>query len=101
ALFDRCVADVSWSTFDVTSRTFDELTARELHDTCGCGATCSWSRRVCVYPDVDGRDTEPGTVHRWIDRHGSIATGSPPAWYERLGFMIDGPEFVEDGIPPF
>jgi ElaA protein len=100
------------------------------------------------YPDLDGRDVEPGTVHvvlreghdvvgyaRVVDevsewRIGRVVLApdgrgrgladllmttslescpgrdvvldaqSPLAdWYARLGFTVDGDEFVEDGIP--
>ena len=27
----------------------------------------------CAYPELDGRDTEPGTVHVWAERDGEIA----------------------------
>jgi ElaA protein len=102
----------------------------------------------CPYPDLDGRDDEPGTRHVVLDDDGEVlgyarvlddgdswrigrvvlakaARGrgladavmetalqlskgrdvvldaqSPLAgWYARFGFAVDGPEFVEDGIP--
>ena len=106
----------------------------------------------CAYPDLDGRDTEPTTEHRWVHeagdpaavlaylrvlsegtfrRIGRVATAGPArgrglagmlmaevlgdhgrgrtlvldaqshlaGWYVRHGFVVDGPEFVEDGIP--
>ena len=102
----------------------------------------------CAYPELDGRDTEPGTWHVWrsVDadpvaylrilddgaagvRIGRVVTAarhrgnglaamlmrqavdlvrSRPArldaqtpvagFYERYGFKVVGPEFVEDGI---
>src|SRR5215468_9578558 len=27
----------------------------------------------CAYPELDGRDAEPGTVHVWAERDGEIA----------------------------
>ena len=102
----------------------------------------------CPYPELDGRDLEPSTVHVWtaddagptaylrvlddgdVARIGRVCTradarGSGMAaqlmkaalartsgrtvvldaqsylagWYARFGFVADGPEFVEDGIP--
>lgn len=106
----------------------------------------------CIYPDLDGRDVEPGTQHRWIadpddgsrvlaylrvlddgtqrrigrvvtapdargrglagllvrdvvdDLGGSVelvlhAQSHLAAWYGRHGFVRDGADFVEDGIP--
>ena len=104
----------------------------------------------CPYPELDGRDVEPGTEHVWLasgdvpvaaylrvlsepdgsrrigrvvtapaargaglgavlvadvlDRHGDAplvldAQAHLQGWYARFGFGVDGPEFVEDGIP--
>ena len=103
----------------------------------------------CPYPDLDGRDLEPGTRHvvledddgrvigyarvlddgdvwrigrvllapdargrGWADpvmttaldacagRDVVLDAQSPlVAWYASLGFAVDGPEFLEDGIP--
>jgi ElaA protein len=102
----------------------------------------------CSYPELDGRDTEPGTVHVWAERDGEVAgyvrilddggelrigrvvtaqsarsgglggqlmqralevVGDRPSvldaqshltrFYERFGYVADGPGFVEDGIP--
>ncbi|GAA4621605.1 GNAT family N-acetyltransferase [Actinoallomurus vinaceus] len=103
----------------------------------------------CPYPELDGRDTEPGTRHVWLSgdsggptaylrvlddpdgaRIGRVVT-APHArggglgarlmeaaleaigdrtvrldaqthvagFYARYGFVVDGPEYVEDGIP--
>ncbi len=106
----------------------------------------------CPYPDLDGRDTEPGTRHVLLSAPGGALVGcarvlddaawrigrvvlapavrgrgladelmraaladcgrrdagrdvvlsaqTPLArWYATHGFAIDGPEFLEDGIP--
>lgn len=103
----------------------------------------------CLYPDLDGRDLEVGTVQWWAEvdggdvvatlrvldegdgtaRIGRVATAATArgrgiaealvraatqdatgdvvldaqshleGWYARLGFVRDGDEFVEDGIP--
>ena len=133
---------------DVTSRTFDDLSTRELHDILRLRSDVFVVEQAGVYSDVDGRDIEPDTSHHWIERDGTTAAylrvlrdndrtpkigrvlTAPDArgdglaaalvrtvaagidgpvvldaqthlagWYERLGFTIDGPEFVEDGIP--
>jgi ElaA protein len=100
----------------------------------------------CPYPELDGRDTEPETLHLWSDdggvvlgylrlladpegarigrvcvamegrgrgiaedlMHAAVARCAGPVvldaqahlsgWYERLGFVVAGPRFVEDGI---
>jgi ElaA protein len=101
----------------------------------------------CPYPELDGRDLEPGTRHVWVEvdatpvgylrvledgelakvgrvvvtpshrgtgvsdllmrtalevigeRRARLDAQSPLArWYSGFGFVVDGPEFVEDGI---
>lgn len=101
----------------------------------------------CPYPELDGRDLEPGTRHFWVEaddgilgylrmlddggearigrvcvhpahRGGGLANrlmnaaldevGDRPSvldaqtyvsgWYERFGYRVAGPEFLEDGI---
>jgi ElaA protein len=101
----------------------------------------------CAYPELDGRDTDPDTLHVWVEdagtvlgylrlladpegarigrvcvalegrgrgiaedlMHAALARCTGPVvldaqahlsgWYERLGFVVTGPRFVEDGIP--
>jgi ElaA protein len=103
--------------------------------------------QACAYPELDGRDLEPGARQLWVEasgevvatlrvlddgdalRVGRVATAAAArsaghaarlmaraielaggravvldaqshlqAWYERLGFVVNGDEFVEDGI---
>jgi len=103
----------------------------------------------CAYPELDGHDLDPATVHMWATDSGQVVAylrllaepdsvrrigrvcvaaehrGSGLAgrlvtealrlsaafpvvlnaqshltgWYERLGFAVSGPEFIDDGIP--
>ena len=136
---------------NVTSKRFDELSTTELYELLRLRCDVFVVEQACAYPELDGRDTEPGTVHHWIadardpseivaylrtltEPDGSIRIGrvatAPSArghglaarlvehvgtnsdgpivlaaqshlaeWYERLGYVVDGDEFVEDGIP--
>jgi ElaA protein len=133
---------------EVTSRAFADLTATELHDILRLRGDVFVVEQACVYPDIDGRDTEPTTMHHWISVEHTVAayartltdpdgatrigrvvtdprfrrdglaarlvntiveTSSSPLlldaqsylveWYERIGFSVAGPEFIEDGIP--
>ena len=140
----------------VISKPFDQLTTSELYDLLRLRSDVFVVEQACAYPDLDGRDTEPGTVHHWIagdgigggdgelpvlaylralaEPDGSTRVGrvvtAPAArgrglaavlvghvtataagpivldaqsylvkWYERFGYRVAGPEFVEDGIP--
>ncbi len=127
---------------------FDELEARTAYDVWRLRQDVFVVEQSCPYPDLDGRDPEPGTRHvllttddglggylRLLDdgdelRIGRVVLGrgargqgladalmtaalaecsdrpvvldaqSPlRAWYEGFGFEVDGPEFLEDGIP--
>ncbi|MEU4688033.1 GNAT family N-acetyltransferase [Actinoplanes sp. NPDC023714] len=46
----------------------------------------------CAYPDPDGRDTEPGTRHIWIERDGEIRAYlrvlAEPGGVERIGRVV-------------
>ena len=134
---------------EVVSRRFADLTTGELYDLLRLRCDVFVVEQSCAYPELDGRDTETGTVHHWVvgddgrlqaclrtlaEPDGSVRIGrvatAPEArgrgiatdlmtsvlatidgavvldaqtylvgWYASLGFRVDGPEFVEDGIP--
>ena len=128
---------------------FADLDARTAYDVWRLRQDVFVVEQACPYPDLDGRDPEPGTRHvllttadgtlagylRLLDDGGVARIGrvvlaatargqgladglvraalavcgdrsvvldaqSPlRAWYEGFGFEVDGPEFLEDGIP--
>ncbi len=131
---------------------FAELTATDVYDVARLRQDVFVVEQECPYPDLDGRDTEPGTAHvllrdagvllgyvRVLDDGGELRIGrvvlaragrgrglaeglmraaldhcaavAPSAdvvldaqtplagWYADLGFIADGEEFLEDGIP--
>ena len=142
---------VTEQTAPIVSKRFDELTTGELYELLRLRCDVFVVEQECAYPDLDGRDCEPGTTHHWIvdrldpssiaaylrtliEADGSVRIGrvatAPAArgrglaaqlvahlgavtegpivldaqshlveWYERLGYVVDGAEFVEDGIP--
>ena len=133
----------------VRSADFDSLSPSLLYALLRLRVDVFVVEQACAYPELDGRDTEPGAVHLWVGdapeiagylrllveadgarRIGRVCTapgsrgtgiaaalvaealrlsaGAPVvldaqtylrAWYERFGFAVSGPEFVEDGIP--
>lgn len=131
----------------VRAATFNELTTTEFHDLVKLRIDVFVVEQECAYPELDGRDTEPGTRHLWIAmrgemvatlrilddgdelRIGRVATGKNfrhkghaanlmryaltlapgpfvldaqshlSQWYEQFGFIRDGHDFLEDGIP--
>src|SRR5690606_32451433 len=46
---------------------FAELTARQLHDLLRLRVDVFVVEQECAYPELDGRDTEPGTQHLWAE----------------------------------
>lgn len=133
---------------EVRAAGVDELAPRQLHELLRLRVDVFVVEQDCAYPELDGRDIEPGAVHLWVEgedgsvaavarllddgderRIGRIATRaehrgaglaarliaaavdrSPGPWvldaqahlcewYARFGFVADGGEFLEDGIP--
>lgn len=86
----------------VTSKAFSQLTATELHDILRLRGDVFVVEQACVYADVDGRDTESGTLHHWIERHGSMAayarTLSEPAAATRVGRVVTAPGSRSEGL---
>lgn len=128
---------------------FAQLDARTAYDVWRLRQEVFVVEQACPYPDLDGRDTEPGTRHvllrdgtgtllgcaRVLDdgdcwRVGRVllarsvrgrgladpllratlaecpgrdvvldAQAPLAGWYASYGFEVDGPDFVEDGIP--
>jgi len=63
---------------DVTSRQFNELDSGSLYSLLRLRVDVFVVQQQCPYPDLDGRDTEPGTEHTWIE------DSSGPAAYLRI-----------------
>lgn len=132
----------------VTVLTFDELGARAAYDVWRLRQDVFVVEQQCPYPDLDGRDVEPGTRHLLLSEGGNLVgylrilddgdvarigrvvlvadargrglaeplmtaaldtIGARPSvldaqsplqrWYAGFGYVLDGPEFLEDGIP--
>jgi len=131
-----------------TALGFDDLDARTAYEIWRLRQDVFIIEQACPYPDLDGRDLEPGTRHvvlredgallgcaRVLDdgevwRIGRVVLAAPArgrgladvlmeatleevrgrdvvldaqsplaGWYERFGFTVTGPEFLDDGIP--
>lgn len=135
----------------VRSALFAELTGTQLYGILKLRTDVFVVEQHCAYPELDGRDAEPATIHLWIadDRDGAVAacarlltetdgnrrigrvatradrrgaglagtlltaaldlcTGAEvvlsaqahlTAFYGRYGFVVAGPEYMDDGIP--
>ncbi|MGC9666550.1 GNAT family N-acetyltransferase [Planosporangium sp. 12N6] len=53
---------------------FAELDAATLYALLRLRVDVFVVEQKCPYPDVDGRDLEPGTVHLWVDHDGTAAS---------------------------
>lgn len=127
---------------------FDDLDPRTAYDVWRLRQDVFVVEQACAYPDLDGRDTEPGTRHvlgrldgavagylrvlddgsvsrvgrvvlarsargrgladplmraalEVIGERASVLDAQAPlaGWYAGFGYVVDGPEFLEDGIP--
>ena len=52
---------------------FAELTPFEVYALCRLRVDVFVVEQECPYPELDGRDLEPATVHLWFERAGEIA----------------------------
>jgi len=130
--------------------TFAELDAATLYALLRLRVDVFVVEQHCAYPEIDGRDTEPGALHVWladepshplgylrilsdpggVARIGRVAVAHPARgaglaqrlmraaldhigqrtcvldaqaglvdFYADFGFVVTGPEYLEDGIP--
>jgi ElaA protein len=56
------------------SARFHELRPRELYGLLRLRVDVFVVEQACAYPELDGRDTEPGTVHVWHELDGEVAS---------------------------
>jgi ElaA protein len=79
----------------VASAGFDGLTTRRLHDILRLRCDVFVVEQACAYPELDGRDVEPGTGHHWIDVDGELAcylrTLAEPDGATRIGRVVTAP----------
>jgi ElaA protein len=51
---------------------FAELTPFEVYGLCRLRVDVFVVEQECPYPELDGRDLEPATVHLWFERDGQV-----------------------------
>lgn len=133
---------------DISVHAFAELSVEAAYAVWRLRQDAFIVEQECPYPDLDGRDDEPGTRHLLLREDGRLlgyarvlddgaewrigrvvlaragrgrgladslvhaalaccqgrdvvldAQSPLAAWYLTHGFAVDGPEFLEDGIP--
>lgn len=71
----------------IVSKRFDELTTTELYELLRLRCDVFVVEQSCAYPELDGRDREPGTAHHWIS---DPARGAGISAYLRTLTEADG-----------
>ncbi|MBE1488096.1 GNAT family N-acetyltransferase [Plantactinospora soyae] len=73
---------------------FADLDARTLYDLLKLRVDVFVVEQECAYPELDGRDVEPGTRHLWLSRDGVpiayLRLLSDPDGVERIGRVAVG-----------
>lgn len=72
----------------IVDRLFHELSVGELHGILRLRAEVFVVEQNCVYLDVDGRDSEPGTRHMWVPVAALHAGGSPTTESQAIGAYL-------------
>lgn len=80
---------------ELFDRPFADLSPRELHDILRLRVDVFVVEQDCPYPEIDGRDVEPGTRHVWLGEPG----GAPAAYvrllddtaHRRIGRVVTAP----------
>jgi ElaA protein len=57
---------------ELRSATFRDLDTTTLYGILKLRSDVFVVEQQCAYPDLDGRDTEPGTRHVWVERDGEV-----------------------------
>ncbi|MEU1756560.1 GNAT family N-acetyltransferase [Micromonospora matsumotoense] len=78
-------------TVDVHVATFAELDARTFHDLLRLRIDVFVVEQRCPYPELDGRDVEPGTRHLWLTHDGDLP---------RDGILPRDGDVPRDGVLP-
>ncbi|OKI65965.1 GNAT family N-acetyltransferase [Micromonospora sp. CB01531] len=74
---------------------FAELAARTFHDLLRLRIDVFVVEQKCPYPELDGRDVEPGTRHLWLTRGGVVVAYlrilADPDGVARIGRVVVAP----------
>ncbi|SCG76997.1 GNAT family N-acetyltransferase [Micromonospora humi] len=74
---------------------FAELDARTFHDLLRLRIDVFVVEQSCPYPELDGRDVEPGTRHLWLTRDGDVVAYlrilADPGDVARIGRVVVAP----------
>ncbi len=81
---------------------FAELDARTFHDLLRLRIDVFVVEQSCPYPELDGRDVEPGTRHLWLTRDGAVVAYlrilADPGGVARIGRVVVAPAARGTGL---
>ncbi|WDZ87647.1 GNAT family N-acetyltransferase [Micromonospora cathayae] len=82
-------------TTDLRVASFADLDARTFHDLLRLRIDVFVVEQNCPYPELDGRDVEPGTRHLWLAENGTpvayLRILADPGGVERIGRVVVAP----------
>ncbi|MGC4805563.1 GNAT family N-acetyltransferase [Micromonospora sp. DT233] len=80
---------------------FTELDAHTFHDLLRLRIDVFVVEQACAYPELDGRDVEPGTRHLWLTRDGVVLAYlrilAEPGGVARIGRVVVAPHARGEG----
>ncbi|NGM11670.1 GNAT family N-acetyltransferase [Verrucosispora sp. WMMA2044] len=83
------------------SASFAELDTHTFHDLVRLRVDVFVVEQECAYPELDGRDVEPGTRHLWLTRDGApvayLRILADPGGVARIGRVVVAPTARGDG----
>lgn len=82
---------------------FAELDAATLYALLRLRVDVFVVEQACPYPELDGRDTEPGTLHLWVEGDGGAPSAylrvlAEPAGGPRIGRVVTAPDARGRGL---
>ncbi|BCL16436.1 GNAT family N-acetyltransferase [Micromonospora sagamiensis] len=82
-------------TIDLRVASFADLDTRTFHDLLRLRIDVFVVEQECPYPELDGRDVEPGTRHLWLAEDGTpvayLRILADPGGVERIGRVVVAP----------
>ncbi|MBM7075952.1 MULTISPECIES: GNAT family N-acetyltransferase [Micromonospora] len=89
-------------TVDVHVASFTELDVRTFHDLLRLRIDVFVVEQHCPYPELDGRDVEPGTRHLWLAHDGVVRAYlrllADPGGVVRIGRVVVAPAARGGGL---
>ncbi|SCF39052.1 GNAT family N-acetyltransferase [Micromonospora mirobrigensis] len=87
---------------DVRVASFEELDVRTFHDLLRLRIDVFVVEQACAYPELDGRDVEPGTRHLWLPGADGPAAYlrilADPGGVARIGRVVVAPAARRAGL---